>query len=59
MSPQGTKVIDMSTAVFRIFLSSTFGDFQVEREELRKKVWPKLEALCKVKGASFEVVDLR
>jgi WD40 repeat protein len=49
----------MSSRVFRIFLSSTFGDFEAEREELRAKVWPKLEAFCKAKGASFEVVDLR
>ena len=44
---------------FRIFLSSTFGDFQAERESLKAKVWPKLESRCREYGAAFEVVDLR
>ena len=44
---------------FRLFLSSTFGDFQAEREALRSEVWPQLEAYCAARGASFEVVDLR
>ncbi len=49
----------MSQAVFRVFLSSTFGDFQAERERLRLEVWPGLRALCAERGASFHVVDLR
>lgn len=49
----------MRLSIFRIFLSSTFGDFQAEREAFRKKVWPKLEQHCKAHGVSFEVVDLR
>jgi WD40 repeat protein len=49
----------MRSAVFRIFLSSTFGDFQAEREALRAEVWPRLERYCGARGASFEVVDLR
>ena len=44
---------------FRIFLSSTFGDFQAEREALKAKVFPVLESRCREKGAAFEVVDLR
>ena len=44
---------------FRLFLSSTFGDFQAEREALRSRVWQQLEAYCAARGASFEVVDLR
>ncbi len=44
---------------FRIFLSSTFGDFQAEREALKAKVWPVLESRCREHGAAFEVVDLR
>ena len=44
---------------FRIFLSSTFGDFQAEREALKAKVWSKLEDRCRFHGAAFEVVDLR
>ena len=44
---------------FRIFLSSTFGDFQAEREALKRDVWPVLESRCRSHGAAFEVVDLR
>lgn len=44
---------------FRIFLSSTFGDFQNEREAMRAKVFPVLENRCRQYGAAFEVVDLR
>lgn len=49
----------MPRTIFRVFLSSTFGDFQAEREKLRAEVWPRLEALCAAHGASFHVVDLR
>lgn len=44
---------------FRLFLSSTFGDFQAEREALKERVWPQLEAYCASRNASFQVVDLR
>ncbi|MDD2856778.1 MAG: DUF4062 domain-containing protein, partial [Desulfuromonadaceae bacterium] len=49
----------MPRTIFRVFLNSTFGDFQAERERLRAEVWPRLEALCSAHGASFHVVDLR
>ena len=49
----------MPRTIFRVFLSSTFGDFQAEREKLRAEVWPRLEALCAAHGASFHIVDLR
>jgi len=49
----------MSRTAFRIFLSSTFGDFQVEREALKERVWPRLEHLCTTRNASFQVIDLR
>lgn len=45
--------------VFRVFISSTFEDFQAEREMLRSRVWPELERLCALRGASFEAIDLR
>ena len=44
---------------FRIFLSSTFGDFQIEREALRVRVWPILRDFCQIRGSDFQVVDLR
>lgn len=49
----------MNTRVFRIFLSSTFGDFQAEREALRARVWPRFEDFCRARGGAFQVVDLR
>ena len=48
----------MSRHVFRLFVSSTFTDFQAEREALRG-VWERMEAWCASHGASFQVVDLR
>ena len=48
----------MPRAIFRVFLSSTFGDFQSERESLRG-VWNRLEQYCAAHGASFHLVDLR
>ncbi|MCL2114846.1 MAG: NACHT domain-containing protein [Methanobrevibacter sp.] len=44
---------------FRVFISSTFNDFKKERNELQKRVFPKLKKLCKEKGFSFQPVDLR
>ena len=45
--------------IFRIFVSSTFGDFQAEREALRAKVWPELQNFCRAQGGDFQAVDLR
>lgn len=45
--------------IFRIFVSSTFGDFQVEREALRDRVWPALRDFCRARGSDFQAVDLR
>lgn len=44
---------------FQLFVSSTFRDFQVEREALRLDVYPRLGARCQARGATFEAVDLR
>ena len=43
---------------FRLFLSSTFSDFQIERNAL-EIVFHGLEVYCAERGSSFEVVDLR
>jgi WD40 repeat protein len=45
--------------IFRLFISSTFSDFQREREALQGTVFPKLEAYCASKGARFQAIDLR
>lgn len=45
--------------IFRIFISSTFGDFQVEREALQKRVWPTLQEFCRARSSDFQAVDLR
>jgi WD40 repeat protein len=44
---------------FRVFLSSTFNDFQLEREAFRQRVVPELRNLCRRNGADFQSVDLR
>ena len=43
----------------RIFISSTFSDFILEREALHERVFPQLESFCRARGASFQPVDLR
>jgi len=45
--------------VFRLFISSTFGDVVAEREALQKRVFPELEKFCAERGARFQAVDLR
>ena len=44
---------------FRLFISSTFSDFVLEREELQATVFPRLEEYCIRRGAKFLAVDLR
>ena len=45
--------------LFRIFVSSTFGDLQAERDALQRAVFPRLRTLCAEHGAELQVVDLR
>lgn len=45
--------------VFRLFISSTFQDWQPEREYLRAYVFPRLHKLCEDHGTRFLPVDLR
>ena len=50
----------MSTnRIFRLFISSTFSDFMLEREALQEKVFPRLENYCAERGAKFLAIDLR
>lgn len=44
---------------FRLFISSTFIDLQPEREQLIKKVFPRIRALCRERGVEFTEIDLR
>ncbi len=47
------------TRTFRVFVSSTFDDFAVERNVLRTRVWPVLRELCREHHARFLPIDLR
>ncbi len=49
----------VGTKTFRLFVSSTFDDFTVERDLLRRHVWPHLRQLCARRGARFQPIDLR
>lgn len=44
---------------FRVFVSSTFSDFALEREVLRSKVFLPMSALLVARGFVLEVIDLR
>ena len=48
-----------SSRLFRIFLSSTFSDFKVERNELYRRVFPAIKQRCAQLGYEFQVVDMR
>lgn len=43
----------------RVFVSSTFRDMQAEREELVKRVFPRIRRLCEERGVGWSEVDLR
>lgn len=51
----------MATAVkyVRPFLSSTFRDFNAERDLLHQKYFPQLDKLCNQRGVFFAPLDLR
>jgi hypothetical protein len=44
---------------FRLFISSTFDDFKIERNALQEEVFPKLRDLCIKQGFRFQAIDLR
>jgi len=44
---------------FRLFISSTFSDFEKEREVLQVKVFPKIQEYCSLNGYTFQPIDLR
>jgi hypothetical protein len=44
---------------FRVFVSSTFEDMEVERNILHTDVFPRLRRLCARHGTRFQAIDLR
>jgi hypothetical protein len=44
---------------FRIFISSTFTDFVLERNALQEFVFPRVKELAKRHGGDFQAIDLR
>ena len=49
----------MRSRTFRIFVSSTFSDLELERNALQKIVYPELKSFCRQHQAEFEAIDLR
>jgi tetratricopeptide (TPR) repeat protein len=45
--------------LIRVFVSSTFKDMQVERDELVKFIFPQLRKVCEQRGVTWGEVDLR
>src|SRR3990172_2720695 len=43
----------------RVFVSSTFRDMRAERDELVKRVFPRIRKLCESRGVVWGEVDLR
>src|SRR3974390_787720 len=46
-------------ATIRLFLSSTFADFQTERDVLQRRVFPELRRLCAASGFRLQPIDMR
>lgn len=51
--------IQLNTSTIRVFVSSTFSDFQAERAILQDTVFPRLRERCEQHGLQFQAVDLR
>jgi len=43
---------------FRLFISSIFLDFMLERVALQSRIFPRLQTYCKERGAQFLAVNL-
>lgn len=49
----------MINTIFRLFISSTFSDFILERNILNNEIFPIINDFCQDKGYNFQIVDLR
>ncbi len=49
----------MQNRTFRLFVSSTFSDFNEERKILQTKVFPEIKRYCASKKLNFQPIDLR
>jgi uncharacterized protein DUF4062 len=51
--------MSQSSKTFRVFVSSTFKDFKMERNALQEQVFPRLRELCAKYDCHFQAIDLR
>ncbi|TLP35500.1 ankyrin repeat domain-containing protein [Arcobacter arenosus] len=49
----------MQSKTFRLFVSSTFSDFNEERKLLQTEVFPEIKEYCTENGLTFQPIDLR
>jgi WD40 repeat protein len=53
------RAADNLDRTFRLFVSSTFGDFTAERDALQRRVFTNLRTVCASRGFRLQVIDLR
>lgn len=49
----------MINKTFRLFISSTFSDFLLERRILNDEIYPVIDEFCQKQGYNFQLIDLR
>lgn len=49
----------MINKTFRLFISSTFSDFLLERNILNDEIFPLIDEFCQTQGYNFQLIDLR
>lgn len=54
-----SKVPQPRERALRVFISSTFRDMHADRDELVKRVFPRIRRLCEERGVAWSEVDLR
>ncbi|MGH2500991.1 MAG: DUF4062 domain-containing protein, partial [Ktedonobacterales bacterium] len=59
ISNAGMKGQTDTGKIIRLFVSSTFADFQRERELLQRRVFPDIANICRAEGFRFLPIDLR